>query len=240
MRRREVLATTIGAVVATALASGIAWAATPGSEGRAAQQATKPSITNDGLPKQWFGVTKWKAGNSGVQSAFYATTVAEVTLTLAKKSSKNPYVSDGSAGKTGTFYEYRPTGKITVAGWCPNQPITVPLKPLDGLLVIVVPKKNGKRVRAAYAGYDFSTLGGGGRQPIPCPDGTYDGGDVGYWGFRTEFTVKPAQRYKRSIGTTAAMIKGSYLENDTLAAYQPLDKYEWCFVRARRDLGKCR
>ena len=225
MRRKDVRATMIAAVVATALISGVAWAATPDG--------------NDGLPKQWFGVTKWKSGNSGVQSYLYPTTVAEVTLSLTKKSSKSPFVNDGSAGKTGTFYEYRPKGTITVVGWCGKTPITVSLQPIDGALLMVVPKNNGKRVRAAYVGYDFSTLST--REPHPCPDGNrVEGSGVPYWGFRTEFAVKPARRFKRSISATAAMIKGSYLENDTLAAYQPLDKYEWCFVRDRRDLGKCR
>jgi hypothetical protein len=228
MRRRDVLAA-IGTVVATALAGGIAWAAIP--------MSTVPA--NDGLPKQWFGITKWKSGNSGVQSYLYPTTVAEVTLTLTKKGSKSPFVNDGAAGKTGTFYEYRPKGTITVVGWCGKTPITVSLKPIDGALFIVVPKNNSKRVRGAYVGYDFSTLAT--REPHPCPDGNrVEGAGVNYWGFRTEFAVKPAQRFKRSISTAAAMIKGNYLENDTLAAYQPLDKYEWCFVRERRNLSKCR
>ncbi len=253
MKRGDLVITTVGAVVAAAIASGIAWAASPGGERDvAAQQATKPSVTNDGLPRQWFGVTKWTAGLSGVQSFLYPSTDAEVTLTLTKK---GPYANkDGSAvvGKSGTIYRYVPTGKITVDGWCPNTPITVPLKPIDGVLDILVPKNQGKRSRAAYVGADTAVLIS--RQPNPCPNGTrYNGIGSGTdrWGFKTEFFSalstaitpagsKPVKRYRHTISTTAETIAGTYLEDDTFGAYQPLDKFTWCFVRNRRDLGKCK
>lgn len=253
MRRRKILATTIGAaVVATALASGIAWAATPGGTRVVATQHATTPVTNDGLPRQWFGVTKWKSGNSGVPSYFYPTTVAQVTLTLKNQGSYT--YKDGSAviGTSGTTYRYVPTGKITVDGWCPNTPITVPLKPIDGVLDILVPKNQGKRSRAAYVGADTAVLIS--RQPNPCPNGTrYNGIGSGTdrWGFKTElFSAlstaitpsgsRPVKRYRHTISTTAETIAGSYLENDTFGAYQPLDKFTWCFVRDRRDLGKCR
>ncbi len=203
----------------------------------AAAQATKRSLSvNDGLPKQWIGVTKWTFGNFGIKTWLIPTTVAEVTLTLTKKGPRSPFANaDGGAGKTGTYYEYRPKGKITVVGWCGKTPITVALKPIDGFLSIFVPNDNK---RAAYVGYDFSTLGS--RQPSRCPDGLrHDGPVIAYWGLRTEFGSK-GKRYQRTTSTSAEVIAGTYLVNDTLGTYQSLDKYKWCFVRDRRNLGKCR
>ena len=92
---------------------------------------------------------------------------------------------------------------------------------------------------AVYLGYDTTILAD--RAPRPCPDGTSVGVGALAWGFKTEFdVVKPGKRYKRRISTAAKMFAGKYVANDTLATYQPLDKYEWCFVRDRQDLNKCR
>ncbi|MBA2357685.1 MAG: hypothetical protein H0V84_04565 [Actinobacteria bacterium] len=228
-RKLLVILTPTLALVATVLALGA-------SASSSAPVANKP---DDGLPKQWIGVTRWTAGLAGQNVPVTPMTITQVTLTLKKKSSKGPYSKvDGSAGKTGTFYEYVPTGKITVTGWC-KTPITVALKPADGGLSILVP--SGKGVPAVYLGYDTSVLAD--RTPARCPDGTSAGlgAQILRWGFQTEFNVvKPGKRYKRRISTAAKMFAGKYVANDTLATYQPLDKYEWCFVRDRQDLNKCR
>ena len=199
------------------------------------------TLVDDGLPKQWIGVTRWRAGLAGVKVPVTPMTVTEVTLTLKKKGRQGVYSRvDGSAGRTGTFYEYVPRGRITVTGWC-KTPVTVALKPADGGLSILVPEARGKRAQAVYLGYDTSVLAD--RTPPRCPDGTSAGlqAQILRWGFQTEFNaVKPGKRYKRSVRTTATMLTGTYVANDTLGTYQPLDRYEWCFVRDRRNLGKCR
>lgn len=248
MRRSYALTAAVSAVFVTALGSGIPWAAVPGGAAKgdtpgapassAAAHATKHSVSiNDGLPKQWIGVTRLTFGNFGIKTWLTPTTVAELTLTLTKTGPKGPFAgADGGASNTGTFYEYRPKGKITVVGWCGKTPITVALKPIDGFLSIVVPPGKGKR--AAYVGYDFSTLSS--RQPSPCPDGLrHDGPVIAYWGFRTEFGSQ-GKRYQHATSTTAEVIAGTYVSNDSLGAYQSLDRYTWCFVRDRRNLGKCR
>jgi len=236
---RQVFA--LAAVVTTFLLLTAVHAGAPASS--AAAHATKRSVSiNDGLPTTWTGMTKWTFGNFGIKTWLTPTTVAEVTLRLKTKGSYTNKDGSANIGKNGTFYRYRPTGRITVIGWCGKTPITVALKPGDGQLDILVPKDQGERVRAAYVGTDNSVLAT--RQPNPCPDGLRHGGPViAYWGFRTEFSQsvnKPGKRYRHTISTTAQMIAGTYLVNDTLGAYQSLDKYKWCFVRDRRNVSKCR
>ncbi len=74
---------------------------------------TAPMTANDGLPKEWFGVTKW------VESPRYST-LAHVVFTLTKKSVYHvpPEPRSYYIGSTGTAYTYQPSAgsSITMTG----------------------------------------------------------------------------------------------------------------------------
>jgi hypothetical protein len=199
----------------------------------AAASPAAPPAPNDGLPTHWYGVTKWTSGLPGPQGA-PDTTLAHVTLTLAKKT---PYrraavPPAGRAyylGGAGTTYLYRPSGSITVTGHC-ETPVKGTLKAVDGDFDVEVEKSTAKIRRAVYFGGDAQTLLTD--LPQSCPNGIppYPGGPT-YWGFRTTPLFTPTLR---KLSTAATKITGTF--HDPAGTH---DTYEWCFVRSPKNLLAC-
>jgi hypothetical protein len=90
MRRRHVITATIAAIVAAALASGIAWAAVPASS--AAAPATKAGVGTIKYPKRWKGQSSYTYTND--QTGVQKEQVKETTTVVL-----NPLKGQGRVGQ---------------------------------------------------------------------------------------------------------------------------------------------
>jgi hypothetical protein len=206
-------------------AGGVAAVTASARTGPAASARSAAAEPNDGLPKQWFGVTRW------VEPPRYST-LARVVFTLTKKAVYHvpPEPRSYYIGSTGTAYTYGVSeGSITMTGLCSYGVDTKgALRPGNGFLVIEVAGSPGTTPRAIYDGNDTATLAMGVNH---CPNGATPAYE--YWGFRT--TSPDYHPILRPLSTVATKIEGKLVENDAFGK----GTYEWCFVRSRTDLPMC-